>query len=302
MNDQNTEANAKRNYKDSVFKKLFGEKEKLSELYNAIAGTDYSPEDIGIITLENVIFAGRENDIAFTAGGRLIVLVEHQSSINPNMPLRFLLYIARQYQMMADNDSMYSSQLMKILPPEFIVVYNGMDEYPEQSDLRLSDAFIEKTDSLDLKATVYNINKGQNPKIMDRSVTLSGYSTFVAMARENLGNGLELSEALKKAVKECIKDNVLREFLERYGSDVVNMLSMEFNLADAQRVWKKDGILEGRKEGIKEGRIEGRIEGEQNKAIKVAENMLKRGMSIEDVANDTELSIEQVEQIAKKIK
>jgi hypothetical protein len=133
-----------------------------------------------------------------------------------------------------------------------------------------------------LKVKVYNVNAGRNPEIMRRSDTLNGYSVFVARTRENISNGLEPAKALEKAVKECIKDNVLKEFLEIYGGDVINMLSMEFNLADAQRVWKKDGIMEGKE--------------------KVAEKMLKRGTAMEIVAEDTELSIEQVKEIAKKIK
>ena len=87
---------------------------------------------------------------------------------------------------------------------------------------------------------------------------------------------------MEKAVKECIKDNILKKFLEIYGSDVINMLNMEFNLADAQRVWKKDGIMEGKE--------------------KVAEKMLKRGTPIEIIAEDTELPIEEIQRMAQKIK
>ena len=184
MHNENKTTNANRKYKDSVFTKLFGEKDKLAELYNAISGANHKPNEIKLITLENIIFIGRENDIAFTVGDRFIVLVEHQSSINPNMPLRILLYIARQYQMITDSEAMYSSRMMKIMPPEFIVVYNGKDEYPEKSTLSLSDAFIDKNaSSLELKVKVYNINKGYNPEIMRRSGTLNEYCIFVARAR-----------------------------------------------------------------------------------------------------------------------
>jgi len=285
MDNENNAVNANRKYKDSVFTRLFGEKEKLAELYNAISGTNYTPDDITLATLENIIFIGRENDIAFVVDGRLIVLIEHQSSINPNMPLRCLLYIAREYQILADNEAMYSSRLVKIMPPEFIVMYNGVDEYPEESELYLSDAFINKVDNLELKVKVYNVNAGRNPEIMRRSDTLNGYSVFVARTRENISNGLEPAKALEKAVKECIKDNVLKEFLEIYGGDVINMLSMEFNLDDAQRVWKKDGIMEG----------------EQKKAEKIAEKLLKNGMPKEFVVENTELTMEQVKEIAKKL-
>ena len=281
-NNITNEITANKKYKDSVFTKLFSEKEKLAELYNAISKTSYAADDIALATLENIIFIGRENDIAFTVNGKLIVLIEHQSTINPNMPLRCLLYIAREYDRLADNEAMYSTRLVKIMPPGFIVLYNGTDEYPDETELYLSNAFIGEADSLELKVKVYNVNAGHNPEIMKRSGTLSEYSIFVAKVRENVGGGLETAKALEKAVKECIKDNVLKEFLEIYGSEVVNMLSMEFNLADAQKVWKKDG-----KEDAKE---------------EIAENLLKDGISKKIVIKNTGLSIERVEQIAKKIK
>jgi len=282
MNNENIEVSANKKYKDSVFTKLFGEKEKLAELYNAIAGTSYTTEDITLATLENIIFIGRENDIAFTVNGRLIVLIEHQSTINPNMPLRCLLYVAREYDILAENEAIYSSRLVKIMPPQFIVLYNGMDEYPEESELYLSDAFIDKADNFELKVKVYNVNAGHNPKIMRRSNTLTEYSAFVAKVRENVNAGLESAKALEKAVKDCVTDNILKEFLERYGSDVMGMLSTEFNLDDAKKVWYKDGALDN--------------------SEKVAEKMLKRGTPIEIVAEDTELSIEQVKEIVQKIK
>ena len=280
MNNENNEINANRKYKDSVFIKLFGEKDKLAELYNAISGTNYVPDDISLTTSENIIFIGRENDISFTIGDKLIVLIEHQSSINPNMPLRCLLYIARQYQMLADNDAIYSSRLVKIMPPEFIVIYNGKDEFPEETILNLSDAFIDKTiNNLELKVKVYNININYNSDIMRRSETLKEYSIFVARVRKNIDNVHKLNEALEKAVKDCVKDNILRKFLERHGSDVINMLSMEFNLDDAKRVWRKDAIMAEKE--------------------RMAEKLLDI-LDIETIAEKTELSIEKVQELKNK--
>jgi len=288
MNSKNnkTKISANKKYKDSVFRKLFSDKKILAELYNAIAGTNYTPDDIELVTLENIIFIGRENDIAFTVGGKLIVLIEHQSTINPNMPLRCLLYIAGEYDILVDNEAIYSSRLVKIMPPEFIVLYNGTDEYPDETELKLSDAFMGETDSLELKVKVYNVNKGRNAEIMGRSNTLNEYASFVAQVRKNIESGIESAKALEKAVKDCIQGKILEEFLKRYGSEVINMLSMEFKLEDAQRVWLKDGM----------------IIGEEKKAEKVAKKMLKRGTPIEIIAEDTELSIAQVKEIAQKMK
>ncbi|MCL2099723.1 MAG: hypothetical protein FWH24_04725 [Oscillospiraceae bacterium] len=263
-----------RNYKDSVFKRLFSDKTKLAEVYNAINGTNYTADDITLVTLNNIIFIGRENDISFTIEGKLIVFADHQASVNPNMPLRFLFYAARSYLELVENEAIYSSNLIKIPPPEFIVLYNGKDEYPAEKELKLSDAFINpEIDNLELKVKVYNINKGQNQEIMEKSATLSDYSTFIARVRENEDNGFERSQAIEKAVKDCIQDNILKEFLLKYGSDVVNMLNVEFNLADAQRVWKNDGIM---------------VEKER-----MAEKLLDI-LDIEIIAEKTELSVEKV--------
>ena len=127
------EINANRTYKDSVFTRLFGEKDKLAELYNAISGTNYAPDDITMITLENVLFVGLINDISFVLDGRLIVMIEHQSTINPNMPLRFLLYAARTYLELVERETIYSSSLVELLPPVFIVLYNG---YTTRKEIR----------------------------------------------------------------------------------------------------------------------------------------------------------------------
>lgn len=292
----NYENNANRKYKDTVFTKLFGEKDKLAELYNAIHETNYTPDDIVINTLENVIFAGMINDISFTLDGRLIILIEHQSSVNPNMPVRFLLYVARIYEMLIDSRAMYSSRIVDIMSPEFIVMYNGKDEYPEESILKLSDAFIDKNvNSIELLVKVYNVNNGHNPEIMSRSGILNEYAIFVARVRENIDNGFKSSEAMEKAVKDCIRDNILKEFLEKYGSDVINMLSLEFNLEDAKRVWKNDGIEEGIEKGIEQG-IE---QGKEQKAEEIAISLLDI-LDVKTIAEKTKLSIKRIKELKQQ--
>ena len=164
------------------------------------------------------------------------------------------------------------------------MLYNGKDEYPEKSTLYLSDAFGDSNmDNRELKVKVYNVNKGHNLKIMCQSETLKEYSVFVGRVYENKDNGFELAEALEKAVKDCIKDDILKNFLEKYGSDVINMLSLEFNLDDAKRVWKKDGI----------------IEGEQKKAEEIAESLLNI-LDIETIAEKTKLSVEEIRELKIK--
>ena len=166
-------------YKDSVFRKLFHDKEKLLELYSALSGRTYSKDtEIQIVTLDEAIFGDRKNDLAFIIDGRLIILIEHQSTVNPNMPLRMLVYIAREYEKLYFSKAIYSKQLIQIPTPELYVFYNGREAVPQEEILKLSDAFIEKCDTLSLEAavTVINVNYEQGAKLLERCRTLNEYS------------------------------------------------------------------------------------------------------------------------------
>jgi len=247
---------AKRKYKDSVFTSLFKDKKRLLELYNAIEGTSYKdPNIININTLEGVLFANRHNDISFTIGGKLVVLIEHQSSINENMPLRFLIYVSKVYEKIIDPKVIYRQNLIKIPRPEFIVLYNGVDKYPKEKTLKLSDAFeqlgIKKAPELELSVRVLNINKGHNPKLEQRSKNLAGYSAFVAKVREFQSSGNPLKEAIEKAVVYCIDKGILRDYLRQNSSEVVNMLSTKFKLKDALAVAREEGEAKGEAKGMK---------------------------------------------------
>ena len=129
------EANAK--YKDSVFSFLFSNPDTLRELYSAIEGITLPPDTpIDINTLSDIFYMDQINDISFTIDNRLVVLIEHQSTVNRNMPLRLLLYIARVYEKIIDRKKLYQSAIEKIPEPEFIVLYNGRAPYPDHTILK----------------------------------------------------------------------------------------------------------------------------------------------------------------------
>jgi predicted transposase YdaD len=262
------EVKTNRNHKDSVFTKLFSEKEKLLELYNAIENTNYgSDTDIQIATLDNVLFMGKTNDIAFILEDKIVVLIEHQSTINENMPMRMLIYVAKVYERLLGPESLYRTKKIPVPKPEFIVLYNGEADFPDQQELRLSDMYAEphSEDSipLDLAVKVYNINKGRNEEFANRSETLKGYETFVYLVREYL-KVMDRDSAIKRAVDDCIGQNVLKRFLETNSTEIRSMIFGEWNWDIAKKVWKEeareDGLQEGREEGRKEGRNEGRKE------------------------------------------
>ncbi|MDR3302708.1 MAG: Rpn family recombination-promoting nuclease/putative transposase [Spirochaetaceae bacterium] len=179
---------ANRQYKNSVFSLLFGNPDALRELYGAIVGVTLDPlVEIEINTLSAVLFMEFINDLSFIIAGRLVVLIEHQSTFNPNMPLRLLLYIARVYEKITSDDDKYSVRKIPLPRPEFIVLYNGTDENrPDVEVLKLSDAFVNATGlskqgvpPLELVVPIYNINKGRNADMLSRSKTLVEYSGFI---------------------------------------------------------------------------------------------------------------------------
>jgi hypothetical protein len=248
-------------YKDSVFSWLFSDPDVLRELYGALMGVRLPPDiPVVINTLEDVLFKARINDISFRIGDKIVVLIEHQSTINENMPLRLLLYIARIYEKITGDKDLYHRKRIPLPLPEFVVLYNGTAPYPDESVLKLSDSFNDPSGlglagpdflSLELAARVYNINKGHNEPIIRRCKTLEGYSDFIAKVREYEEKVKSRDEAMKTAITDCITNNILKDFLATHASEVINMLLTEWNWDDALAVSKEEGREEGREEGQK---------------------------------------------------
>lgn len=243
--------NTNRKYKDSVFTRYFSDERKLRLLYNALENKNYGEEtEINIITLEDVLFMNQKNDICFTIDNKFIILIEHQSTINNNMPLRCLLYIAREYEKLIDKNIIYRTTLQKIPTPHCYVLYNGVVNYPKEKILKLSDAFLESQNppELELTVKVININYEENHAIVQQCQDLKEYSYFISVVRAYLKKGYELNDAIINAVKTCVNENVMKEFLEKNASEVLNMLFTEFDMDTAKEVWKQEGKEEGRKE------------------------------------------------------
>jgi hypothetical protein len=246
-NEEDITMSANRNYKDSLFIDLFSKPETLRELYNAIADTNYGEETpIEVNTLENVLVKGKTNDVSFIIGGKSVVLIEHQSSINENMPLRCLMYIGQIYEKIVERRSAYNETLVKIPTPEFIVLYNGVKPYCANETLKLSDAYIYTDESqnkfghLELTVRVANINPGYNDDLLQKSETLQGYSLFINRVRHNLSIGFSLSDALKESISWCINQGILATYLTQHRSEVENMLLTEFNIDVALEVKEEE--------------------------------------------------------------
>lgn len=249
------ESKPNKKYKDSLFTRLFSDKQSIIELYNAVKGTSY-PLDapVDIITLEDVFYMNKKNDLCFTIDNKFVILVEHQSTINQNMPLRFLIYVAREYEKLIDSKSIYKELLMKIPTPEFIVLYNGEKEVKEPV-LQLSDAFAVQQEeaALNLKVQVLNIKYDSNIELVKKCEKLKGYSYVVYLIEKYKKENNTLQEAIQKAIAQCLQEGILTDFLQSNASEVFNMLFTEFDIDEAKEVWKEEGIEMGQKAGRQEG-------------------------------------------------
>ena len=289
---------ANRKYKDSIFVDLFSEDEKAKEnflsLYNALHGTNLPLScPVENIRLENVMYMNIINDVSCLVDGKIIVLAEHQSTINENMPLRFLQYIARLYEKLQTPTDRYLRKLSKIPTPEFYVFYNGVEDYPETITLKLSDAFMTKPDSLplELEVKVYNINKSKGAEVLSRCKTLDEYSLFVEEVRRQ--TELDPENGFTNAVKICIEKGILKEYLQRKAREVINMLIAEYDYDTDIAVQRRESLMIGLQQGIQQGFSNG----SRQKALETAKILKQFGDSVQKIAQATGLTQAEVEAI-----
>lgn len=281
---------ANRKYKDTVFRKLFNDRGRLLELYNAINGTGHAdPDALEIVTLENAIYMNMKNDLAFLMAFSLNIY-EHQSTNNPNMPLRDLVYVAKEYQKLIDGRKFYSSKKIYIPAPRFVMLYNGTEELPDVFELRLSDLYSPTVaePELELKVTVYNINYGHNSGLMAGCRSLEEYAIYVDKVR-SYNKTMSVKEAVISAVEECVREGILKEFLLEQRKEVIAMSIYEYDeeavLAMLAEEYREDGIEIGIERGIECGKL--------LKAVSAVRRMLAKGMSRETMADilDTDITV-----------
>lgn len=280
---------ANRQYKDTVFRMLFSEKENLLSLYNAVTGKAYqNADDLKIVTLENAIYMGMKNDLAFMLETN-IYLYEHQSTLNPNIPLRDLIYIGIEYQQYVDDKSLYSSRLQKIPAPKFMVFYNGTDAVDDRVELRLSNAYehLAGEPDLELKALMLNVNEGHNKELMEQCQTLKEYAIYVARVRK-YASAQNLNDAVERAITECIKEGILVDFLRKNRSEVKMVSILEYDKEWEEKKLRKAEYEAGKSDGIEIGR---------DKAIaEIICNMIKSGFTIEKIIEVTGKPVSEIEQ------
>lgn len=283
-----TSGETKRTYKDNIFRSLFNDEKELISLYNALTGKNY-PEDteIQIVTLDDAIFNEQKNDLAFVIDEKFINLTEHQSTLSPNMPLRFLEYIAKEYQKLYFSQAIYSKTPVLIPTPEFYVLYNGKSDAPLEQTLKLSDTFIGKYDtiSLELNVRVINVNYDKGADILNKCQTLKEYSLFIHKVRTYHNQYDDLDASITQSINECIREGILVDFLKKNRGEIMSFLHLQLSQEEREEIREKDGYIRGVEEGKKES------------ILVIAAKMKQSGMSIEQIQELTELTAEEIENI-----
>lgn len=241
----------KRNHKDNVFRMLFSDENMLLMLYNAINDTNYADTSLlKITTLENAVYMSVKNDVSCMVDMRL-ELYEHQSTVNPNMPLRDLDYIADTFANFYSDKDIYSSNPIELPNPRFIVFYNGEQNQPAIKTYKLSDLYVHKGEepNLELIVTQININAGYNKDLMEKCQVLKEYMLYVERVRK-YQKAMPIEQAVNRAVDECIEEGILADFLRKNKAEVVRMSIYEYDEKLHAQTLLEDGIKIGKEEGI----------------------------------------------------
>ena len=269
-----------RKYKDSVFCDYMSDGPKLVELYNAVYGTNYpSDTPVEINTLDNVLYMDRVNDISFTLDGKYVVLLEQQSTLNDNIPLRMGIYVMRLYEKLLQSNNLYRRRRISLFTPQFIMLYNGGENQPEHTVEYLSDAFTEPVGHprLQLEVDVFNIsrNGAHVPELLQRCKSLGDYSTLIELIEEYKRQGNDIGEAIRLALLDCLQQGVMQDYLEAKGAEVQNMIFTEWNWEDAFRVRGEEEFAAGLEEGKLEGEKSGIRKGELKKTLEDIQNLME---------------------------
>jgi len=288
---------ANREYKDSVFSLYLSDPQRLIDVYNAVAKTNYPPDtSVEINTLTDVLYKNQINDLSFVLDGQIVVLIEHQSTINENMPLRLYMYSARVYEKITKQKPLYKRKQVKIPVPQFIVLYNGNEPFPEYAEQKLSDSYMteQENPALELNVSIYNINYEVNAEVVQKSKSLNEYSRFIGLIKENLARGLALEEAIQRAIQYGIEHDIMKEFLEQNGNEVANMLLSGWNMDEALNVSKEEGYEDGFEDGFAGGKAEGAAQ-ERAKNIRALKDILPT----EKIAETFNVSKQYVQDVLK---
>jgi len=305
---------ANREYKDGMFRAIFKDPAEFRSVASYLLKTDFGPDTpMEEVTLSSPLYMDRKNDVSFLVDGRLIVFTEHQSTVSPNIPLRFLIYVADTYKARFSVKDLHKGRRLTIPRPYFFVFYNGKRKMPPVEAIRLSDMFKDWPGqknppfSLDLEIAVYNINISTAPEILHRCDTLAQYETFVELEQgyENeLAQGYEKplsrqekghvrKQAVKLATAECLKRGILVDFLNIHAKEIVYMMTGPITVEDMKECWQEEAREEAWEEALAEGMAKGMAKG----VVQTAKAMKTEGFDPETIAKITGLTPDDIQRL-----
>ena len=294
MSDSYSIANPQ--YRDTVFRDYFNNQKRLLSLCNAVLKTKYTDEnEVEINTLEGNFFSNQKNDVSCLLRDNYLVMIEHQSTRNSNMPFRFFSYVYQLFNNMVNNrDNVYLDVNITFPDPQFYVFYDGDSKEPLEREIKFSDSFRGNAGKLELIVTLYNINYELNQPLLEKCSYLNDYSKLVGKVKRGLKSGLTRRQAIISAIEWCIKNNVMSDYLPKKKDEVFGMLDWQWNMDEAQAAWENKA-REAHEEGLKLGLERGRMEGIKNIII----NMLHNGKTVEEIHKETNLSIQSINELSK---
>ena len=285
MSDSNAQ------FRNSLFCSYFNDPKRLLSLCNALLNTHYSdPAELEITTLDGIFFDDRKNDISCKIREHFLVLIEHQSSVNFSMPFRCLAYVTDLLNKLIKNKRvLYRKNLIRFPSPKFFVLYDGNDKETLFKTLRLSDAFADDNSSLELIVSVIDINHSMDPPILKKCRYLNDYSTLVGLVKSGIATGISRRDAILQAIHYCINNGFMHDYLELHSKEVFSMLTLEWDLNEAKQAWREDGIDVGI--GI----------GRATEKDSIALKMIRKGASIDDIHELTELPVDRIKQLIAQL-
>lgn len=243
-----------------------------------------------------------QNDFSYEVDGKIIVIGEHQATINFNMPLRSLMYIGRIYEQLVPVRDRYKKGQVMLPKPEFYTFYNGTEPMEKECVLKLSNAFKVQDGkaTLELEVKVININPEAQHELLEKCQVMKEYGIFIDTIRKYQNEGSE--NAYELAIKECIKKGILADYLRKKGSEVINMLQAEYDYELDIEVQREEAYEDGLRAGEQSGKEKGIKEGIQEERISLIVKKVHRGKDLETIAEELEANVEDIREIYEAVK